>query len=543
MSRTPSGGLFNIKSISIINFKGIQRAEIQNLDRINLIFGSNNAGKSTILDAIRLFKLVSTSQLPDLLRRRVIRPNWTSKDIFWDYRTGSTASVVLTSNEEKKIGLKFESEHATGNINVRLTKDGAEIDRPWKFHANLNPIGLGIGFGEAFGNEIAACLNSVELFDSYARENLATIETSHLQTLKRDGLDRNVSEAYGETYREESVSWEPLLYSEKEFRTSVEGTDHRRRFLDGLGDGARAGFLLLATATALKDTYLLVEEIENHQHPAALRELLSQLSSIAESNNLQVFISSHSPDVFRYCGKQENASLQYIQRSLEGVINATSVTASDLTALVDIGWDIGNILKAERFVLVEGADDVEFVSRSIHKIKGYWPHELGITVIPYGGTHNLATVLKALMFPTRKLHVIRDLDSDTEQNVAESIVSTIEQRFKEEGYEVNRIDGNLRISKSNTKQSLELLLANVHGAGDRESLPEIKQHEFEDYLILMRCKSKGIDPKAIKNESSKAALHTMLNSAKVEDIVNVISECTPAEFPEHLTDLVDAITR
>lgn len=48
------------------------------------------------------------------------------------------------------------------------------------------------------------------------------------------------------------------------------------------------------------NTALFIEEIESHQHPLAIKNLIENLLSIAESNNLQLFITTHSDHVYDY---------------------------------------------------------------------------------------------------------------------------------------------------------------------------------------------------------------------------------------------------
>jgi hypothetical protein len=536
---------FNIVEMSIDNFKGISNAEIKNTKRINLFLGLNNAGKSTILEALRIFALLDPTQqtrLPELMTRRVRRTSWTSQDIFWNYERGSTAKISLTFDSGRSIGLDIRSEIASGQVRISLFKDGSKVGQPWEYAQNLDLRRRGDTYAEQFGNKLAEALGSIELLDTYRLTDLTSMETTYLNRLKQSGSDNVVSSAYSETYREGQVSWESLLYAGSEFRTTIRGLDRRGRFLDGFGDGARNGFLLLATANALKNTWLLVEEIENHQHPSALRALISQLAEIAEKNKLQVFITSHNPDVFRYCATQDNLSLHIVRRSEDGVVTSTSVSPSDFSALADIGWDFGNIIKAERFILVEGTNDVEFMKRAIHKIRSHWPHELGVTIIPYGGTPNLPTVLKALMFPNLQLHVVRDLDRDSQHSIAEGILTTLEERFRNEGYEATKEAERLQVKKADTGQVLELPVSNIHGAGDPGTLPGIEQHEFEDYIILIECRSRNIDPASIAGSSSKAELHRLLNSAEVEPAANVISKCDKANVPKSLSDFIAAIT-
>ncbi|MGM9841071.1 MAG: AAA family ATPase, partial [Candidatus Limisoma sp.] len=43
-----------VKEVTIINFRGIKRFEIDNLSNLNVIAGINGAGKTSILLAIRI---------------------------------------------------------------------------------------------------------------------------------------------------------------------------------------------------------------------------------------------------------------------------------------------------------------------------------------------------------------------------------------------------------------------------------------------------------------------------------------------------------
>lgn len=44
-----------IESINIKNYRGIQELNITNLKRINILVGNNNAGKTSLLEAIQIF--------------------------------------------------------------------------------------------------------------------------------------------------------------------------------------------------------------------------------------------------------------------------------------------------------------------------------------------------------------------------------------------------------------------------------------------------------------------------------------------------------
>ena len=50
-----------IKTIEIEHFRGIRHAKIDGLKEVNIFFGKNNCGKSSLLDAIFLISGLSIS--------------------------------------------------------------------------------------------------------------------------------------------------------------------------------------------------------------------------------------------------------------------------------------------------------------------------------------------------------------------------------------------------------------------------------------------------------------------------------------------------
>jgi predicted ATP-dependent endonuclease of OLD family len=53
-----------------------------------------------------------------------------------------------------------------------------------------------------------------------------------------------------------------------------------------------------STAMSARNTVLFIEEIESHQHSGSLSKLIGHLVDVARENNLQIFLSTHSKDVW-----------------------------------------------------------------------------------------------------------------------------------------------------------------------------------------------------------------------------------------------------
>ncbi len=93
--------------------------------------------------------------------------------------------------------------------------------------------------------------------------------------------------------------WEfmPQIENPEQKRLSIKESGQLKYFSD-FGDGFRCCVGILGTALSLKNTVLFIEEIESHQHSGSISKLIRHLVEIARENNLQVFLSTHSLDVW-----------------------------------------------------------------------------------------------------------------------------------------------------------------------------------------------------------------------------------------------------
>lgn len=90
------------KSIEIEHFRGISHAKIDGLKEVNIFFGKNNCGKSSLLDAIFLISGLSNPKLPiniNLLRNYL---RFEPSDLALDFYTLDTSRPIKikASNDE-----------------------------------------------------------------------------------------------------------------------------------------------------------------------------------------------------------------------------------------------------------------------------------------------------------------------------------------------------------------------------------------------------------------------------------------------------------
>jgi predicted ATPase len=159
--------------------------------------------------------------------------------------------------------------------------------------------------------EIRQYFDRSVLIDPTIKTDVTQIEGKYLNALKLSEEDSSdLAKRTAEIY-ETKPSWEFLPHQDfppdNPSRFAIlEG--NRRMFFDNFGDGLHYGLAILAIAKTRTNTALFIEEIESHQHPEAIKNLVSNLLDIAKLNDLQLFITTHNDyarDYLHYYYKNE----------------------------------------------------------------------------------------------------------------------------------------------------------------------------------------------------------------------------------------------
>lgn len=108
------------KSIEIEHFRGISHAKIDGLKEVNIFFGKNNCGKSSLLDAIFLISGLSNPKLPiniNLLRNYL---RFEPSDLALDFYTLDTSRPIKikASNDEVRELMISLFESAASHIDL-----------------------------------------------------------------------------------------------------------------------------------------------------------------------------------------------------------------------------------------------------------------------------------------------------------------------------------------------------------------------------------------------------------------------------------------
>ncbi|ANE56181.1 ATP/GTP-binding protein [Methylomonas sp. DH-1] len=328
-----------LTNLRIRNFRMLEDLEIPKLGRVNLIVGKNNSGKSSILEALRLY---TGKASPELMRRILI-----SHDEYYDFNQNS--NIENTNNWH---GLKnlFTNREFPENENTFISIASEE--------GNL----IKIEYVFYYIKEEPVIDNEGDIIDITSRRviinqsELSTIEETSLPTpairitlksgrntlldLNEDNRKRPLSVFWllnaGDSLKCSFVSttfssteslaklWdqitigpnedivldalkiideniERLAFVESENRTGrlaiikLKNSDTRIP-LSSMGDGMSRILQLILSVFSAKDGLLLIDEFENGLHYSVQEEVWRIIFQLAKDLNIQVFATTHSWD-------------------------------------------------------------------------------------------------------------------------------------------------------------------------------------------------------------------------------------------------------
>ncbi|RLE53036.1 MAG: hypothetical protein DRJ30_07250 [Candidatus Methanomethylicota archaeon] len=471
---------------------------IRNLGKVNILIGRNNCGKSSVLDAICMAKSVVNpdllgERLPILLlqRRSIGRSIYTLRNFWHNYKI----------NEIIKINLKFEHEEEL-DLEIKWENDNtfrvALIDPSGKIPARINGRYFSICRLKINGNFLGASgdhgalkkipqiyhyLQNLILLDDYLARKLESLETGVFGPLLEPRLDKRIVEDLNKIYGMEAegltfIPASPTLPQSRTYRLATT-LPKQSLHIDELGDGSKYAVALLSIALLLKDSALLIEEIESHQHIGAIKKLLPTLLEIAEERGLQLFITTHSYEViqiFSQLSQKYDVKFFHLAKNNDGIISIREISGPDVKLLSDLGVDIRELEVYKRFFIVEGAEDVIFLKAIFQKYdkevedEGY--------LIPAGNKKQVKNVAVALTSTGKEIVAFIDYDKDSEEDILKSLGNILNGRnilFTQE-------ENSFKISNSGS--IITVIPLGLPGDETMTNLG-ITHHEMEDYCLKL----------------------------------------------------------
>lgn len=297
------------EEITIQNYRGLKKVSIRNLSQINLFFGKNNSGKSSILEAIFLITGQSNPVLP-ITANRIRGIDQITEDIialdFYGANPENSIRIVAEGDiyRELKIELIQSNSHDISLSELDLGKSDIanryygikmlyKLDQSdVQYRSNLIVSGNNTNKAKIQVDK----RYSEKLFSQY-------IPSNYLQqaSVTAEDLSKIIQN------KQESDVLDVLRIIEPRLRDiQVIGSDilvdiglSRRLLINVLGDGIRKILSIIVAIANCANGVLIIDEIDNGLHFSVMTKLWTAIFNSAQKYNVQIFISTHNIDLLK----------------------------------------------------------------------------------------------------------------------------------------------------------------------------------------------------------------------------------------------------
>ena len=353
-----------IKKLALRNFKGIQKGALE-LSPLTILLGPNNAGKSSVLEA--LFLAPNPFRHVPYLRRSAFNSvayihetfkveGYTPLFLFSYYipsnsfifceAEGEPLYLLLYRPEDEKF-VSFSFYRSSQPVDVQKLLQAQDIE------SYLSPIASGRigrlsispkeggGGGPSdknFLNREMLLIHSILVREAYGhlRDRWPQITNRRLSRIVAEKLSQLVAERYIDLLLEPFIGEELSIYAYLE--------DGRRVRLGDLGEGAQTLAVTMLLRELSKPDVLLWDDIEAHMNPRMLSFIARWVLQLVEEGT-QVVLSTHSIEAVRtIAGLAEEVmegTSQVLLLSLrEGELRSRALSLAEVEELWEAGVDV-----------------------------------------------------------------------------------------------------------------------------------------------------------------------------------------------------------
>ena len=321
--------------VFIHQFRGLEEVTLKNVNRINILAGPNNSGKTSILEALFLLNHLNDIDAffeMEMYRGKFIKElnaNWLVKNFLNDVR----------------IEGRFDNEKVS--LDLKALNSDEDFDKSGYLKTfNLNAL-----FGDRWFDSKAHIFEDKEsetfyqkkyilcpsIMTSPYRVNDRELRMAHDRAVENKDLDRTIEfirehidnsiegidmTSYGGMYR--------FLVNSSRFEKSIDITNY--------GEGLQRVFEIGLFFSYARNGVVLIDEFESAIHKSLLVDFSRFVQELAEEFNVQVFLTSHSKeciDAFIYNNYKTEDITAYSLQEEEGRIRCKYVKGPRLEKLLD----------------------------------------------------------------------------------------------------------------------------------------------------------------------------------------------------------------
>lgn len=303
-------------SLKILEFRGIKNLKLNGLNHVNIIAGDNNSGKTSILEAISLFK--NPLDVYNVLKTSRIRedlPYFYTSTLFDSFINmlpqDSLRMAVSASGPIGEIDLELAGE--LKNILVDKNTIGfRRLGRNSDYEADETET---LCFSGAYRTVINSNYTSVPIeftqytkFNDLPRHRINFLNISYLSPAKHLSGNNISNIVRSSSYKELCVyllqlfdnEIEDILYLKNDLNhRPVECIRHKSLGtmpLSTYGDGIKKVISLANAIASAKNGILMIDEIETSIHSKYYEDIFAFLFKACQRFDVQLFITTHNKE-------------------------------------------------------------------------------------------------------------------------------------------------------------------------------------------------------------------------------------------------------
>ena len=339
-----------INKILVKNFRGLVDLELNKLNRINVLVGDNNSGKTSFLECI---KLISNPNLNNAITMCTTRTKQLRAGSFFTEfinmlpkrdNSGINISCIFDSGNELKYRLN-------GNVVQTLINpiEMSEYIKLIKFDSmqNISQFNGKIGYDfynkntqDIKKNEQEIKLNAFNAFNYRSFKGKSNLmKVAYISPVDYAGINRSFdiiikNEKYKEIVIESLKIFDPyiedILYMKDDFGDPIECVKNSKVGIIPLscyGDGVKKLLSVAGGIASANNGILLIDEFETAIHIKNYDDVFNFVDKACEKFNVQLFITTHSieavDELLKIDSLVENSDINFITLRKDYDLNKT----------------------------------------------------------------------------------------------------------------------------------------------------------------------------------------------------------------------------
>lgn len=291
-----------IESVEISNLRGIRHGKIDGLSQVNLFFGKNNCGKSTLLEGLFLVCGQSNPLLPASINAMRTYTRLMENDIhyfFYKMDVSQEIQISTTGSQDRHLIISsFQEASQSDSINFS-TELSKHYGLRMKFRTKEGEYSSEIRYDVSGTNQVTQktqednryveklkCIYLSPRYDSNASmEGLQNIYLNKDEAFLSDALK------IIEPRAKNPVFMDKVMY--------VDSGLPQRIPINLMGDGIRKIVSFLTSLYACRGGVLLIDELSNGFHYSVMKPMWELVIRAALKNDVQIFATTHDEDSIR----------------------------------------------------------------------------------------------------------------------------------------------------------------------------------------------------------------------------------------------------